>query len=143
MIEQKTYKIGFLFYVRYFDHLLFKNVDSRLCKPVMREVVGWLVKENDEAIWIVCDRSIEKVSARKFKLAKVAWSSLNRTCWRPKKLVSYLDSGSNEDPTIFFYEGQSISNGYLENFPRVIRYCHLIPFSYFTSAYLWPCSHQE
>ncbi len=62
MVEQNNYKIGFLFYVRYLDHVLFKNVDSELCKPVVREVVGWLVKENDEAIWIVCDRSVEKVS---------------------------------------------------------------------------------
>lgn len=65
MVEQKNYKIGFLFYVRYLDHVLFKNVDSGLCKPVMREVAGWLVKENDEALWIVCERSVEKVYAQK------------------------------------------------------------------------------
>jgi hypothetical protein len=65
MVEQNNYEIGFLFHVRYLDHVLFKNVDSGLCKPVMREVVGWLVKENDEAMWIVCDRTVEKVSAQK------------------------------------------------------------------------------
>ena len=65
MVEQKNYEIGFLFHVRYLDHVIFKNVDSGLCKPIMREVVGWLVKENDEAMWIVCDRTVEKVSAQK------------------------------------------------------------------------------
>ena len=65
MVEQNNYEIGFLFHVRYLDHVLFKNVDSGLCKPVMREVVGWLVKENDEAMWIVCERNVEKVSAQK------------------------------------------------------------------------------
>ena len=65
MVEQNNYEIGFLFHVRYLDHVLFKNVDSGLCKPVMREVAGWLVKENDEAMWIVCERSVEKVYAQK------------------------------------------------------------------------------
>ena len=60
MVEQKNYEIGFLFHVRYLDHVLFKNVDSGLCKPVMREVVGWLVKENDEAMWIVCEQKRRK-----------------------------------------------------------------------------------
>ena len=47
---------------------------------------------------------------------------------------SYLDFGSNEDLSIFFYEGQSISNRYLENFSRFIRNCDLIPFCYFTRS---------
>ena len=65
MVEQNNYEIGFLFHVRYLDHVIFKNVDSGLCKPVIRELVGWLVKENDEAMWIVCERSVEKVYAQK------------------------------------------------------------------------------
>jgi len=62
MVEQGNSKIGFVFYVRYLDHVLFKNTDSDSCRPVVREVVGWLAKESDEAIWIVSDRSAEKIS---------------------------------------------------------------------------------
>jgi len=47
-------------------------------------------------------------------------------------LGSYLDFGSNKDPSIFFGECQSISHRYLENFSRIFRNCDLIPFSYFT-----------
>jgi len=50
MVERSNnFKIGSLFYVRYLDHVLFKNMDSDLCRPVVREVVGWLVKESAEA----------------------------------------------------------------------------------------------
>ena len=50
MVERSNnFKSGSLFYVRYLDHVLFKNMDSDLCRPVVREVVGWLVKESAEA----------------------------------------------------------------------------------------------
>ena len=61
MVERGNSKIGFVFYVRYLDHVLFKNISSDLSRPVVREVVGWLAKESDEAVWIVWDRSAEKV----------------------------------------------------------------------------------
>lgn len=51
-----------LIYIRYKDHVLFRYADPSLCKPVMREAVGWLLKEDDEAIWILWDRSVEKLA---------------------------------------------------------------------------------
>jgi hypothetical protein len=48
-----------LFYVKYRDHILFKNTDPILLKPSEREVVGWLVKETDEAVYLCHDRSVE------------------------------------------------------------------------------------
>ena len=33
-------------YIRYRDHVLFRNADPSLCRPVTREGVGWVVKEN-------------------------------------------------------------------------------------------------
>ena len=86
MVEQNNYEIGFLFHVRYLDHVLFKNVDSGLCKPVMREVVGWLVKENVEAIWIVCDRSIEKVSTQKVQACESGMVILKSDLLEVKKI---------------------------------------------------------
>lgn len=46
-----------LVYVKYKDHLLYRNTDSRLLNPTLREAVGWLVKENDEALFLCFDRS--------------------------------------------------------------------------------------
>lgn len=48
-----------LVYIRYKDHVLFRNSDSSLYKPSTRETVGWLMKENDVAVWILWDRSVE------------------------------------------------------------------------------------
>jgi len=86
MVEQKNYEIGFLFHVRYLDHVIFKNVDSELCTPVMRELVGWLVKENDEAMWIVCDRSVERVSAQKVQACESGMVILKSDLLEIKKI---------------------------------------------------------
>ena len=48
-----------LVYIRYKDHVLFHKAKADLYKPVSREAVGWLVRENDEAIWILWDKSVE------------------------------------------------------------------------------------
>lgn len=45
-----------LVYVRYRDHVLFKNCSARSVKPVSREAVGWLVRQNEEALWLVSDK---------------------------------------------------------------------------------------
>jgi len=45
-----------LVYVRYLDHVLFKYSSPFRYGPVEREAVGWLVKEDGEAVWIVADR---------------------------------------------------------------------------------------
>ena len=39
------------------DHVLFRNSDPSLYHPSIRECVGWVLKENEEAIWILHDRS--------------------------------------------------------------------------------------
>ena len=48
-----------LVYVKYVDHVLFRNVDPNLLKPCIREVVGWLVRETDEVLCLCHDRAIE------------------------------------------------------------------------------------
>lgn len=45
-------------YVRYKDHVLFKNVLEPVAGAVERETVGWLTKQNDELILIEHDRAI-------------------------------------------------------------------------------------
>lgn len=41
-----------LVYVCYMDHVLFRNSDSSLYHPSIRECVGWVLKEDEEAIKI-------------------------------------------------------------------------------------------
>jgi hypothetical protein len=50
---------GFIVYVRYLDHVLFRNTDPCLLKPALRETIGWLHKENRKAIWLLWDRSVK------------------------------------------------------------------------------------
>ena len=50
---------GKLVFVRYRDHLLLRNVDDlSQFQPSIRECVGWLLKENDQAVYLVWDRSV-------------------------------------------------------------------------------------
>ncbi|MCW4047895.1 MAG: hypothetical protein NWE99_10135 [Candidatus Bathyarchaeota archaeon] len=46
-------------YVLYLDHVLFRNADAGLFKPVLRETVGWLHRETADAIWVLWERSVK------------------------------------------------------------------------------------
>lgn len=46
-------------YVKYFDHSLFRNMAPSNVKPAIRETVGWLIYQDDEALWIIWDRSVD------------------------------------------------------------------------------------
>ncbi|MFQ6081276.1 MAG: hypothetical protein ACE5OW_06380 [Candidatus Bathyarchaeia archaeon] len=48
-----------LVYIRYRDHVLFRNTDPSLYHPAIRECVGWVVRENKEILWILWDRSVQ------------------------------------------------------------------------------------
>ena len=50
---------GSLVYVRYRDHVLFRNLSEPVKDPVERETVGWLTQENSEIMCIQHDRTIE------------------------------------------------------------------------------------
>jgi hypothetical protein len=45
--------------VRYRDHILFRNLDPLGLKPQLRETVGWLARESEEAVLILWDRGLE------------------------------------------------------------------------------------
>jgi hypothetical protein len=45
-------------YIRYKDHVLFKNIQQPMEEPMQRETIGWLSKENSEIILIEHDRSM-------------------------------------------------------------------------------------
>ncbi|MFH1821227.1 MAG: hypothetical protein ABH852_02130 [Methanobacteriota archaeon] len=52
-------KISPLVYVRYLDHVLFKDVDpAAFSEPFTRETIGWLAEENDQAIQLIWERQL-------------------------------------------------------------------------------------
>jgi len=50
-----------LVYVRYMDHVIFRNSDASLYYPSLRECVGWIFKETPEEVVILYDRSVERL----------------------------------------------------------------------------------
>ena len=51
--------------VRYLDHVLFRRVDPNLVEPSKREAVGWIIKQDAEALWICFDKPIESLPFEK------------------------------------------------------------------------------
>jgi hypothetical protein len=49
---------GSAVYVRYKDHVIFKNIQQPLSEAVERETIGWLTKQTDEIMLIEHDRTI-------------------------------------------------------------------------------------
>jgi hypothetical protein len=47
-----------LVYVRYKDHVLFKNIQQPIAEAVERETIGWLTMQNDEIMLIENDRTV-------------------------------------------------------------------------------------
>jgi len=52
---------GSVVYVRYLDHVLYRNTPKPVKEPVEREALGWLIDKSDEVFNIVNDRTIDKV----------------------------------------------------------------------------------
>jgi len=52
-------RTGSIVYVRYYDHVLFRDVNPELYKPFIREAIGWLDYEDDHYIRLVWERYSE------------------------------------------------------------------------------------
>lgn len=52
---------GSIVYIRYKDHVLFKNTAKPVRDVVERETMGWLTHENKELICVEHDRTIENL----------------------------------------------------------------------------------
>lgn len=55
----KVVGIGETTIIRYRDHVLFRNTDPNLYRPTIRECIGWIIKEDNEAVWVLWDRSLK------------------------------------------------------------------------------------
>ena len=56
-----VFSLGSAIYVRYKDHVLFKNIQHPMEKAMERETIGWLSKENSEIILVEHDRTMPNV----------------------------------------------------------------------------------
>ena len=45
-------------YIRYRDHVFFRNVQAPAAQAIIRETMGWVKEENDEVMLIECDRPL-------------------------------------------------------------------------------------
>jgi hypothetical protein len=53
-----AFQLGSAVYVRYKDHVLYKNIEDPATEAVERETIGWLTKQTDEIMLIEHDRTI-------------------------------------------------------------------------------------
>jgi hypothetical protein len=53
-----AFSLGSAVYIRYKDHVLFRNVVNPLEEAVERETIGWLNKQDNEIMLIEHDRTI-------------------------------------------------------------------------------------
>lgn len=49
-----------LVYVKYKDHVFFKNIQAPVAEAVVREAVGWVREQNDELLLLESDRAVLK-----------------------------------------------------------------------------------
>jgi len=53
-----AFSLGSPVYIRYKDHVLFKNIEQPVEEAMERETIGWLSKENGEIILVEHDRTM-------------------------------------------------------------------------------------
>lgn len=51
-----AFRLGALVYVRYLDHLLFRDMDPKTAVPFARECVGWLDYDDPEYVRLAWER---------------------------------------------------------------------------------------
>ena len=56
-----------LVYIRYLDHVLFKDVDPRAFEPFKRETIGWLDHESSDYIRVVWERMVDNAEDPKIR----------------------------------------------------------------------------
>lgn len=46
--------------IRYYDHVEFRNKDYSQLKPMLREVLGWVVRETEGSLYVVAEKPVTK-----------------------------------------------------------------------------------
>ncbi|WNZ30063.1 MAG: hypothetical protein IAX21_04210 [Candidatus Bathyarchaeota archaeon] len=53
--------LGSVVYVRYWDHVLYKNTPKPIEEPAERETIGWLTKDEKGLVCVETDRTLDKL----------------------------------------------------------------------------------
>jgi len=56
--DKEGKEIGNIVYVKYADHVLYRNINSEKICPVIRETLGWKINEGMDFIQICWDKSV-------------------------------------------------------------------------------------
>ena len=74
-------------HVLYMDHILYRNSNPILYgEPDKREILGWIIRENEKAIWILCDKPLKPLSYRRIDLEYSGFVILKSTILEIEKL---------------------------------------------------------
>ena len=65
--KRKTTSQTPLSHITYYDHVLFKNCDPNQIKPAIRQTIGWITFENQQAIIVSSDISAKLLKHEKIK----------------------------------------------------------------------------
>ena len=58
---RKAIPIGSVVYIRYLDHVLFKNTPEDVEEAAERETIGWLTQETGKLFCVQNDRTLDKL----------------------------------------------------------------------------------
>jgi hypothetical protein len=54
----QAFSLGSAVYIRYKDHVLFRNIEQPIEEAIERETIGWLSKETEEILLVEHDRTM-------------------------------------------------------------------------------------
>ncbi len=83
----KPLRTGDFVFIRYNDHVLFKDADASQFRPWTRETAGWLDYEDEEFVRIVWERYPEPNSPEKTRLRSTGLAIDRRNILEMRRLV--------------------------------------------------------
>lgn len=86
-IKLRPFTPGSLVYVRYLDHVLFKDSDASQYGPWVRECVGWLDYEDHEYIRIIWERFLEPNPPDNARLRSTGLAILRKAILEIRKIA--------------------------------------------------------
>ena len=74
-------------HVLYMDHIQYLNSNPILYgEPDKRETLGWIIRENEKAIWILCDKPVKPLSYQRLSLEYSGFVIIKSTILAIEKL---------------------------------------------------------
>jgi len=78
---------GELVYIRYRDHVLFKDSEASQYRPWIRECVGWLDYDDEEYVRLVWERFSEPTSGENGRLRSTGLAILKKAIVEMREIV--------------------------------------------------------